>query len=203
VYNERTVEEQRLGRDRADTEADDGLLVERARDGDTDAFGMLVTRYAPVATQVAYLVAPGADVEDTVQEAFVRAWRALAGFRVGAPFRPWLCRIVANEAKNRSRSAHRRDALALRNVASSSRDEPPTPEGVVLERDEAVALVRAMNALRQDDRLIIAYRWLLELSEAEIAAALDVPVGTVKSRLSRAMTKLRTHMVGDGGSDDL
>jgi RNA polymerase sigma factor (sigma-70 family) len=192
------VEERRLGRT-ADTEVDDGLLVERAREGDAAAFGVLVTRYAGVAMRVAHLVAPGADVEDTIQEAFVKAWRALPAFRVGAPFRPWLCRIVANEAKNRARSARRRDALALRTSSASSRDEPPSPETIAVGRDEAEALVRAMNVLRPDDRLVIAYRWLLELSEVEMAEALDVPVGTVKSRLSRAMTKLRTQLTTDGG----
>jgi RNA polymerase sigma-70 factor, ECF subfamily len=193
------VEERRLGRDRADTEVDEGLLVERARDGDTEAFGALVARHTTVAARVAHLVAPGADVDDTIQEAFVKAWRALPAFRAGAPFRPWLCRIVANEAKNRVRAARRRDALALRASSASARDEPPSPEAIVVDRDEAEALVRAMNALRPNDRLIVAYRWLLELSEAEMADALDVPVGTVKSRLSRAMTKLRTQLITDGG----
>ncbi len=199
MYNVRTVEEQRLGRDRADTEVDEGLLVERARDGDTEAFGALVARHMTVAARVAHLVAPGADVDDTIQEAFVKAWRALPAFRVGAPFRPWLCRIVANEAKNRVRAARRRDALALRTSSASARDEPRSPEAIAVDRDEAEALVRAMNALRPHDRLIVAYRWLLELSEAEMADALDVPVGTVKSRLSRAMTKLRTQLITDGG----
>jgi len=180
------------------TEADDDLLVERARDGDTAAFGALVERYTPIAARVAYLVAPGADVDDTIQEAFVKAWHALSSFRPGAPVRPWLCRIVANEAKNRARSARRRESLALRASTASAREEPSTPEAVALARDEAEALVKAMNALRSQDRLIVAYRWLLELSEAEMAIALDVPVGTVKSRLSRAMTKLRTQLIDDG-----
>jgi RNA polymerase sigma factor (sigma-70 family) len=193
------VEEQRLGRDRAASEVDDGLLVERARDGDTEAFGVLVVRYTPIAARVAHLVAPGADVDDTIQEAFVKAWRALPRFRVGASFRPWLCRIVANEAKNRARSARRRDALALRSSSMASRDEPASPETVALGRDEAEALVQAMNRLSPDDRVIVAYRWLLELSEAEMADALEVPVGTVKSRLSRAMTKLRTQLLDTGG----
>jgi RNA polymerase sigma factor (sigma-70 family) len=193
------VEERRLGRDRAESEVDDGLLVERARDGDTEAFGALVTRYSAVAARVAHLVAPGAEVDDTVQEAFVKAWRALPAFRAGAPFRPWLCRIVANEAKNRVRSALRREALALRTSAETAREELLSPEAMTLERDEAEALVRAMNTLRPHDRLIVAYRWLLELSEAEIADALDVPVGTVKSRLSRAMTRLRTQLISPGG----
>ena len=173
------------------------MLVDRARDGDPGAFGELVTRYQALASRVARLIAPDVDVEDTVQEAFVKAWYALPRFREGAPFKPWICRIVANEARNRARSARRRDALALR---GSGGDEPVNespPETAALARDEAEALVRAMNRLRPEDRLVIAYRWLLELSEAEIAQALAVPAGTVKSRLSRAMTKLRTQIAAE------
>jgi RNA polymerase sigma-70 factor, ECF subfamily len=75
---------------------------------------------------------------------------------------------------------------------------PRTPEGESLAREDAESLVRAMNRLRPDDRIVIAYRWLLDLSEAEMADALDVPPGTVKSRLSRAMTKLRTEIAAEG-----
>jgi RNA polymerase sigma factor (sigma-70 family) len=194
------VEERALGRHPSDREIDESLLIERARDGDATAFGALVKRHADVATRVAYVVAPGADVEDTIQEAFVKAWRALPRFRTGAPFRPWLCRIVANEAKNRARSARRRDALVIRTAAVETREGPPSPEAIALDRDESEALARAMNALRPNDRLVIAYRWLLELSEAEMADALDVPIGTVKSRLSRAMAKLRTQLLAQGGT---
>jgi RNA polymerase sigma-70 factor (ECF subfamily) len=171
----------------------DAALVERARDGDASAFGELVTRYRGVAIRVARVVAPGADMEDAVQEAFVKAWFALPRFRPGAPFRPWVCRIVANEAKNRARSARRRDALALRAAEAPGRANP-SPEAIYLERDDAEALVRAMNRMKPDDRLVLAYRWLLEMSEAEMADALGVAVGTVKSRLSRAMTKLRSQL---------
>jgi RNA polymerase sigma factor (sigma-70 family) len=174
----------------------DAALVERAQDGDASAFGELVNRYRGVATRVARMVAPGADLEDAVQEAFVKAWFALPRFRAGAPFRPWVCRIVANEAKNRARSARRRDALALR-AAAAPGGAAPSPEAALLERDEAEALVRAMNRLKPDDRLILAYRWLLEMSEAEMADALGVAPGTVKSRLSRAMTKLRSQLAGE------
>jgi RNA polymerase sigma factor (sigma-70 family) len=89
--------------------AEEASLVERSRDGDDRAFGELVTRYQALAARVARLVAPGCDVEDAVQEAFVKAWYAMPRFRSGAAFRPWICRIVANEARNRVRSARRRD----------------------------------------------------------------------------------------------
>jgi RNA polymerase sigma-70 factor (ECF subfamily) len=169
----------------------DETLVAMARDGDGDAFGELVARYRELAFRVAWVVAPGGEAEDAVQEAFVKAWFALPRFRQGAPFRPWLCRIVANEARNRVRSARRRDALALRDAAATPRADIAPPDDAAIARGDAEVLVAAMNRLKPDDRLIVAYRWLFELSEAEMADALDVPAGTVKSRLSRAMTRLR------------
>lgn len=169
----------------------DEALVARARGGDADAYGELVTRYRELAIRVAWVVAPGGDVEDAVQEAFVKAWFAMPRFREGAPWRPWLCRIVANEARNRARSARRRTALALREASAAPPVDADPPDAAALAREDAEILVAAMNRLKPDDRLVVAYRWLFELSEAEIADALAVPAGTVKSRLSRAMARLR------------
>ena len=85
-------------------------LVERAKRGDDDAYEELVRAYQGIAFRTAYLVAGNAaDAEDAAQEGFVKAHRALGRFRRGAPFRPWLLQIVANEARNRRRSAGRRD----------------------------------------------------------------------------------------------
>ncbi len=182
--------------DRADERPED-LLITLAREGDERAFAELVTRYRELAMRVARVAAPAADLEDAVQEAFVKAWFALPRFRPGAPFRPWICKIVANEAKNRGRSAGRRQALTLRAASVSAGDRPPDPEAAALRRDDAEALVRAMNGLKGDDRMVIAYRWLFDLSEAEMAEALDVAAGTVKSRLSRAMTRLRTELAAE------
>jgi RNA polymerase sigma-70 factor (ECF subfamily) len=200
------VEDRRLGPDSAVepgllSDVQEGALIERARDGDTEAYGELVRRHQELAIRVAGLSGSRADVEDAVQEAFVKAYYALPRFRTGMPFRPWLCRIVANEAKNRARSARRRDALALRAVATTE-DASPSPEATAIAREDAEALVTAMNRMKPDDRLIIGYRWLLDLSETEMAAALGVPAGTVKSRLSRAMTRLRTELATSGGGGD-
>jgi RNA polymerase sigma-70 factor (ECF subfamily) len=132
-----------------------------------------------------------------VQEAFVKAWRAMPRFRADAPFRPWILRIVANEAHNRRRSTRRRDALAVREAAASPSGAAPSPEAAVLARDEAEALTRAIERLPDRDRLVIAYRWLLDLSEAETADVLGVRPGTVKSRLSRALGRLRAELGDD------
>ena len=174
------------------------------------AYETLVRRYQDAAVRTAYLIAPGGDAEDAVQEAFVKAYGALGRFREGAPFRPWVLRIVANEARNRRRSAGRRAGLALR--ASEDRrpgDAAPSPESAVLERETRAALLDAINTLGDDDREIIATRYFLDLSEAESAEILGIPRGTVKSRLSRALARLRLKLsatdlsrASGGGSTD-
>ena len=178
---------------------EDAELVDLARDGDVHAYEELVSRYQGIAYRVAWLVARQAgEAEDAVQEAFVKAYYALPGFRPGAPFRPWLLRIVANEARNRVRSTRRHERLVLRAAAVEPGGAAPSPETAALDRDEAQALVRALEKLREPDRLVIAYRYLFELSEAEMADALGVRPGTVKSRLSRALGRLRAELETSG-----
>jgi RNA polymerase sigma-70 factor (ECF subfamily) len=141
---------------------------------------------------VAWLVVrDSGEAEEAVQDAFVKAWYALPSFRPGSPFRPWILRIVTNEAKNRARSARRREELTLRAGAASVEDSTPSPEAAALAHEDAATLARALGRLNERDRLVIAYRYLFDLSEAEIALTLDVRPGTVKSRLSRAMSRLR------------
>jgi RNA polymerase sigma factor (sigma-70 family) len=175
--------------------ADDAELAVRAREGDVRAYEELVARYQEVAFRVAWVVARGAgEAEDAVQEGFVKAYQHLGRFRPGAPFRPWLLRIVANEARNRARSSRRREGLVLR-VAAQPADAAPSPEAAALEREDNELLTAALGRLSERDRLVIAYRHLFEMSEAETAEALGVRVGTVKSRLSRAMARLRNELV--------
>lgn len=168
-------------------------LVERARRGDEGAYEELVRAHQGIAFRTAYVIAGNAsDAEEAAQEGFVKAYRALGRFRRGSPFRPWLLRIVANEARNRRRSAGRRAALSLRAAADeSSGGAAPSPEGVLLADEERERLLAAVNELREEERLVIACRFFLELSEEETAEALDVRLGTVKSRTSRALEHLR------------
>jgi RNA polymerase sigma factor (sigma-70 family) len=172
---------------------EDAELVERARQGDVSAYEQLVRRYQDLAARTAYVITGGAaDAQDAVQEGFVKAYYALGRFRAGAPFRPWLLRIVANEAINRRRAARRHTNLALR--AAEGRltgDAVPSPEGAALAQEEQQELLAAMAGLRPEDRLVIAYRFWFDLSEAEMAEALGCARGTVKSRLSRAIGRLR------------
>lgn len=178
-----------------DRPLEDAELVGLAREGDVRAYEELVGRYRELAYRTAWLVMRSrAEAEDAAQEAFVKAYYALPRFRADSPFRPWIMRIVVNEARNRVRSVRRRESLVLRAAAAEPGDAVPSPEAAALAREEAEALVRALERLDDRDRLVVACRYLLELSEAETAAALDVPEGTVKSRLSRALAKLRRHI---------
>jgi RNA polymerase sigma factor (sigma-70 family) len=176
-------------------------LVERAKRGDSAAYEEIVQTYQGIAFRVAYVIAgSAADAEDAAQDAFVKAYRALGRFRPGAPFRPWLLRIVANEARNRRRSAGRRESLALRTAAEqASGDAAPSPEAAVLVSERREALLQALNGLREEERDVIACRYLLDLSEEETAEALDLRRGTVKSRTSRALAHLREHLEVEHG----
>ncbi len=176
---------------------EDAELVERARGGDAAAYAELVRRHEHVAFRVAWVTAGNAaDAADAAQEAFVKAYYALGRFRAEAPFRPWLLTIVANEARNRRRSAGRRARLAQRAPGRLPGDAAPSPEEAAITSDDRRRLLAALDELRPRDREVISYRYLLELSESETAAALGVPAGTVKSRLSRALDRLRTVMEG-------
>ncbi|MDQ3567719.1 MAG: sigma-70 family RNA polymerase sigma factor [Actinomycetota bacterium] len=137
------------------------------------------------------------EAEDAAQEAFVKAYRSIRRFRPGAPFRPWLMTIVANEARNRRKAAGRRASLALRAADEMVREDPISPEASVVAEERRSELMRELEGLREEDRVVISCRYFLGLSEAETAAALGCAKGTVKSRTSRALGRLRERMVND------
>ncbi len=182
---------------------DDVELVGRARDGDVSAYGELVERYREVAFRTAWLITrSSAEAEDAAQEAFVKAFYALGRFRVGEAFRPWILRIVSNEAKNRRRSTGRRERLTVRLAQDrGSGGAAPSPETAALGRELREALLRAIDRLPERERLVVTYRYLLELTEAETATALGVRPGTVKSRLSRGLGHLRQELARDESDD--
>ena len=178
------------------SETEDRLL-ERATRGDADAFGQIVTRYQALAQRTAYVILRDADAaQDVAQEAFVKAYRALGRFRQGAPLRPWLLRIVANEAINRAKAGSRHPTVDLAAAETRAADPALSPEAQALAAERREMVLRALNEMKEDDRLVIAYRYFFDLSETEMADALDIPRGTVKSRLSRAMSRLREQLGG-------
>lgn len=172
----------------------DSELVAAARQGHGAAFGELVRRHQASALRVAAM-ALGSEVgaDDVAQEAFVKAHRALDRFRLEEAFKPWLFRIVVNTARNRQRGAVRQRRLAVR-VGRLGSTVEPGPEELATHRVDQAVVIEAINRLRPNDRLILTYRWYEQMTEAEIAGALGVRNGTVKSRLNRAMARLRAEL---------
>jgi RNA polymerase sigma factor (sigma-70 family) len=163
-----------------------------ARRGDLSAYETLVRRYEQLAFRVAYLMLrDAAEAEDAAQEAFVRAYRALGRFRPDEPFRPWLLRIVANQAISGRRAAERRGAVAARYEREAPVAPLPSPESEVLGHERRDAVLRGLAQLSADDQRVLHLRYFLDLGEAEVADALGCARGTVKSRLHRALGRLR------------
>jgi len=176
-----------------ETSLDESELVERAKRGDVSAYELIVERYQEPVFRAAYLVTrSAADAQEAAQDAFVKAYAALGRFRPGSPLRPWLMQIAVNESRNRLRAAGRREALALRAAAErQSEGADPSPEAALLTAERRRALLAAVDGLREEDRLVISCRFFLDLSERETAQVLGWRQGTVKSRLSRALERLR------------
>jgi RNA polymerase sigma factor (sigma-70 family) len=180
----------------------DKALVARAKKGDPHAYAELVKQHQTIAFRTAWLISgSSAEAEEATQEALVKAHRALDRFRLGEPFRPWLLAIVANEARNRRVAEARRDRLALRvgheqRVVEERRPggAVPSPEAALLDSERRANLLDRLARLPEKDRLVIGCRYLLDLSERETAQALGLRRGTVKSRLSRALSRLRAEM---------
>lgn len=178
----------------APREPPDTDLVARARAGDDAAFGALVGRYQTAALRLAAAISGSADdAADIAQEALVKAHRSLTKLTDPAMVRPWMLRIVANEAKNHLRSRHRRHQREER-YGSWVVGATPEPESSVLAADDARELSVALARIGVRDRQVLAYRYFAGLSEAETALALDVAAGTVKSRTARALGRLRVEM---------
>jgi RNA polymerase sigma-70 factor (ECF subfamily) len=173
-------------------------LIQWASNGDVAAFEELVRMHRAIALRVAILVVGDpSDAEDVTQEAFVKAYHALDRFRQDSPFRPWLLRIVRNEALNQRRRRGRQDRLGLRLAGDRlSGDAAPSPEAVVVSGADRELVLAAVNGLPERFRQVVALRYLLGLSEAETAETLRIPAGTVKSRTARALARLERALSG-------
>jgi RNA polymerase sigma-70 factor (ECF subfamily) len=175
-------------------EGSEDKLIIRAREGDPAAWEVLVRTYQEHIFRLAYLTLQDpAEAEDVAQETFLRAFMALDRFELGRPVRPWLTRIAINLARNRRRSLGRY-WKQLRGVLAN--EPQPERDNAGLEdrfqaRWTADTLRSAMQRLGQDKREAVYLRFFLAMPEAEMAEALNVRPGTIKSRLHRAMIDLR------------
>lgn len=165
---------------------DEAGLVHRSKRGDRSAFGQLVARYqVPVYRVVRGILADPAESEDVAQEVFLKAYASLARFRGDASFFTWLYRIAVNEALRvrKRRTWVTTDALPEK--------ETPTPEPESEEGPTVATLEKLLRKLPDDFRAIVTLRDLEGLSYQEISETLEVPLGTVESRLFRARQELR------------
>ncbi len=171
--------------------ANDDAAVTAVLAGDRDAFASLVEAHRERAYRATYLVLhDAAAAEDVMQEAFVRAYRSLDRFRLGDPFGAWLIRIAVNLALNEVRSRGRRLAWLPRIWAGQA--SRPGPESTVEAAERRSEVQEAIATLPANDRVALYLRYYLDLNEREMAVALAVAPGTVKSRLSRASQRLRS-----------
>jgi RNA polymerase sigma-70 factor (ECF subfamily) len=183
----------------------DEALAERVRrDGDAAAFGLLVGRYRArvVALSRRMLSSGGAaandDAEDVAQEAFVAAYHKRATYRGGTPFRPWLYRIAVNRCLDRLRARGRQPGMhSVDDLPEPAASEPDSDPLDALLADECEERLReAVAALPPKHRAVFLLRHVDDLSYEEIAAATDLPMGTVKTHLFRARARLRRELTG-------
>lgn len=171
-------------------EVDEAALVEQARAQDQLAWTQLIRQHQEPAFRLAYLMLGEArDAEDVLQEALLRAYLSLDKFDTTRPFRPWLLSIVANLARNRKRALGRYWHMMQRWWQQRDPNEAaPAP----MMRTESAALWAAVQQLPSAAQEVIYLRYFLGLSVEETADSLNVKIGTVKSRSSRALTQLRS-----------
>jgi RNA polymerase sigma-70 factor (ECF subfamily) len=175
----------------------DADLILRAQQGDPDAYEHIVRQHQEMVFRLAYLILGDAhDAEDTAQETFIRAYRHLHQFDPARPLRPWLLQITTNLARNRQRSVGRYLAALQRSLWMLP-SETRTTENQHLHSSETQALYQAVQRLERIDQEVIYLRYILELSVQETAEVLQVEPGTVKSRLNRALKRLRGVVLRD------
>lgn len=174
------------------------VLIQQAQQGDLDAFNMLVLAYQDrVYTQAYRIMGEPASAADAAQEAFITAYRRLETYR-GGSFRSWLLRITTNTCYDELRRRKRRPATSLEDLPLADTDDGPSlpapnpsPEQVVQESELNAAIQDCINALTDDQRIVIVMSDVQGFSYQEIADTVGAQIGTVKSRLSRARSAVR------------
>ena len=174
---------------------DESALIEQAQHGDRNAFGELVCRYYPGVVRVVYrLCGDSGLAEDMAQEAFLRGWMALPSFHPQSSLRNWLYRIAVNATLDVLRRKPE-ETLEEESVQMIP-DQADGPETMLMEKERVALLQQAMRALPDAARSVLVLREYGGLSYQEIASVLDVPVGTVMSRLNYARNRLRELLKG-------
>ena len=171
----------------AETEA---ALIAQAQGGDRNAYGELVRCHHPGVVNVVYRMCGDMGLaEDATQDAFIQAWLHLPSFRPGTSLRNWLYRIAVNAALDVLRRNAKTADMDIETL--SMPDTQPDPETALLQKERDIAVQQAILSLNETNRAALILREYGELSYQEIAAALDIPLGTVMSRLNYARNQLK------------
>ena len=174
------------------------VLISRARGGDRDAFGELVEQYRDNVYRLAYRMCGNAyDADEAAQEAFVAAWRALPNFRGDAKFSTWLYRLTTNAAIDVMRREKRHQTVGDGEMMDLA-DDADSPQETVERTEQQEAVQKALATLSEEYREVLLLRYMEELDYAEIADVLQLPSGTVKSRINRAKAALKTALLKSG-----
>jgi RNA polymerase sigma-70 factor (ECF subfamily) len=173
---------------------EESSVIRRAQAGDQRAFQQLVETYHALVWRTARaLLSEATAAEEVAQEAWLDVWRGLPAFRLDCPFRPWLLTVVANRSRKHARRhlvvAEPLDESALENTASAS-------DGIAhaLKHERSRELAQAVASLPAEQARVLALRYFADLDLVEIAAVTDAPLGTIKSRLHRALGTLRERL---------
>ncbi len=175
----------------------EAALATRAQQGDRDAFGELVRGHYPGVVNVVYRMCGDARLaEDSAQETFIRAWQHLTSFRPGTSLRNWLYRIGINAALD----VLRRERVTPADLEAVELADPTaSPEAELIQKERGASVQRAILSLSESNRSILILREYGGLSYQEIAAVLDIPAGTVMSRLNYARGRLREILAPEFG----
>jgi RNA polymerase sigma-70 factor (ECF subfamily) len=184
------------------TGPDDDALVAASQRGDQAAFGEIVRRYQRAVHRLAWsLTRNASDADDLAQETFVRAWGAIGRFERGQPLYPWLARIVTNQTFSLFRHRRRRPETSIEPLVEAGQqwgvDDDPADHSARSERD--ARLRECFAQLADEHQAVLVLRAVQDLSYDEIARALNIPAGTVMSRLSRARAELKRRLAERGG----
>ena len=175
------------------------LTIARCQGGDREAFRLLVDRHRDVLYGTALLMTGNRAVaEEAVQEAFLSAWRGIGGFRRGKPLKPWLTRILVNGVL----STKRKKVVPTIPIADSGGNGGPSVSDQTDVIENRAVLRQAIATLDPQQQQIVVLRYFAELTVTEIAETTGTKEGTVKSRLHRALARLREHLEESGEGDD-
>lgn len=184
---------------------DEKLLIQKAAAGDPAAFEELVLRYQTQVYSLALrMVGNETDAQDLAQEAFVRAWRALASFQFSSQFSTWLYRLTSNICIDFLRTQNKRKHISLTVLQDEEAqqwdmpDSKPSPEDHIIASQEREALASAISSLEPEYRQVLILRIVNDCSYQEISQIMGIREGTVKSRLSRAREQLRKKLAQSG-----